>query len=72
MAERSDAPLADDSGGTPNDMPTGMPQGGEEAEAQPLGTDRDTEQDADGEGDTPRGGDAQPGIPTEGEPPASG
>ena len=32
MAERSDAPLADDSGATPNDMPTGMPQGGDEIE----------------------------------------
>ena len=71
MAERSDAPLADDSGGTPNDMPTGMPQGGDEAEAAPLGTEDDTES-PDGEGETPRGDEAQPGIPTEGEPPVSG
>jgi len=69
MAERSDAPLADDSGATPNDMPTGMPQGGDEIEGEPLGA---PETDPDGEGDTPRGEDAQPGIPSEGEPPASG
>ena len=73
MPERSDAPLADEPqpGAVPNDMPTGMPQGGEEAEAAPLGTDTETDESPDGEGGTPRGGDAQPGIPTEGEPPAA-
>ena len=72
MANRSDAPLADDSGGVPNDMPTGMPEGGDDAEAQPLGAPGEDAQEADGEGETPRGGDAQPGIPSDGEPPVSG
>ena len=68
MAERSDAPLADEPqpGATPNDMPTGMPQGADEED--PLGT---PEESPEGEGETPRGSDAQPGIPTEGEPPAA-
>lgn len=69
MAERSDAPLADDSGGVPNDMPTGMPAGADEAD--PLGAP-DTGEKPEGEGDTPRGAEEQPGIPTEGEPPVSG
>ena len=69
MAERSDMPLADDSGATPNDMPTGMPEGGDEIESDPLGS---PESDPDGEGGTERGEQAQPGIPSEGEPPASG
>lgn len=56
MAERSDA----------DDVPTGMPQGADEEE--PLGT---PEESPDGEGAVPRGSDAQPGIPTEGEPPAA-
>ena len=56
MAERSDA----------DDVPTGMPQGADEED--PLGT---PEESPDGEGETPRGSDAQPGIPTEGDPPAA-
>ena len=71
MAERSDAPLADEPqpGAAPNDMPTGMPEGADEIEDDPMGA---PESDPEGEGDTDRGDDAQPGIPTEGEPPASG
>ena len=63
MAERSDAPLADDSG---SGGPSGLPDGVEETE--PLGGD---EADPEGEGDTPRGEDAQPGI-QRGEPDVSG
>lgn len=70
--ERTDAPLANDSGGgaPPNDDPgaiSGLPEGVEESE--PLGGDKDG--DADGEGDKPRGEDAQPGI-NRGEPDVSG
>ena len=77
MAERSDAPLADDSGAgaPPNDdpgaltgadAPSGLPDDVEEHE--PLGAD---DADPEGEGDTPRGEDAQPGI-NRGEPDVSG
>jgi hypothetical protein len=75
MAERSDAPLANDSGAgsPPNDdpgalegAPSGLPEGIEESE--PLGT---SDEDPEGEGDTPRGEDAQPGI-QRGEPDVSG
>ena len=71
MAERSDAPLADEPqpGAVPNDMPSGLPEGAEEPE--PMGAPGSTAEDADGEGDTPRGEDAQPGI-NEGEPNISG
>ena len=48
-----------------DEAPSGLP-GTEEAE--PLGV---PEAHPEGEGDTPRGDDAMPGIPTEGEPPAS-
>jgi hypothetical protein len=66
MAERSDAPLANESGAgaPPNDdpgalsgAPSGLPEDAEEHK--PLGVD---EPDPDGEGDTPRGEDAPPGI----------
>lgn len=82
MAERDDAPLANDSGGgvPPNDSPTaplgpedenaapsGLPEG--EEDTTPLGTDE--EPSPEGEGDTPRGADAQPGI-QRGEPDVSG
>ena len=78
MAERSDAPLANDSnaGAPPNDdpgalgdadAPSGLPEGVEESE--PLGGI--DEADPEGEGDTPRGEDAQPGI-QRGEPDVSG
>jgi hypothetical protein len=75
MAERSDAPLANESGGgtPPNDdpaalgnAPSGLPEGAEEHE--PLGAD---ESNPDGEGDTPRGEEAQPGLNRE-EPDVSG
>ena len=77
MAERSDAPLANDSGGgaPPNDdpaalggdgAPSGLPE--EVEEDTPLGPD---DADPEGEGDTPRGEDAQPGI-NRGEPDVSG
>ena len=49
-----------------SDAPTGLPDDADEAE--PLGVPAS---DPEGEGDTPRGEDAQPGIPTEGEPPAA-
>jgi hypothetical protein len=77
MAERSDAPLANESGAgaPPNDDPTaltggdapsGLPEGAEENE--PLGPG---EANPDGEGETPRGENAQPGI-NRGEPDVSG
>ena len=75
MAERSNAPLANESGaGTPpNDdpaalegAPSGLPEDAQEHE--PLGPD---EADPDGEGDAPRGEDAQPGL-NRGEPDVSG
>ena len=66
MAERSDAPLADESqpGAMPDDMPSGLPEGGDEPD--PMGAPGSA--DPDGEGDTPRGEDAQPGIPQGDEP----
>ena len=67
MAERSDAPLADEPqpGAIPNDTPpSGLPEGADEPD--PLGTPGDA--DPDGEGGTPRGEDAQPGFPGEDEP----
>ena len=71
MPERSDAPLAAEPqpGAVPDDMPaapSGRPDGADEAD--PLGV---PDADPEGEGGTPRGEDAQPGIPTEGEPPAA-
>lgn len=51
---------------TDRDAPSGLPAGADEAT--PLGTD---EESPEGEGDTPRGEDHMPGIPTEGEPPAA-
>ena len=67
MAERDDAPLADEPqpGAAPNDMPTGMPAGSDEVEPEPLGPGDDD--DNDGEG-----ADAMPGIPQEGDDPYSG
>ena len=65
MAERDDAPLADEPqpGAVPNDMPRGMPAGSEDAEPEPLGPeDEDAPED---------GADAMPGIPTEGDDPYS-
>jgi hypothetical protein len=47
---------------------TGLPDE-DSPEPSPLGP---TEARPDGEGDTPRGDDAMPGIPTEGEPPSGG
>ena len=66
MAERDDAPLADEPqpGAAPNDMPTGMPAGNDEAEPEPLGPEDDGDQDGEG-------ADAMPGIPTEGDDPYS-
>jgi hypothetical protein len=77
MAERSDAPLANDSGAgaPPNDdaealtgggAPSGLPE--EAEEDTPMGA---PDADPEGEGDTPRGEDAQPGI-ARGEPDVSG
>jgi len=54
------------SGEPATQAPSGLP---EEASDQPLGV---PEADPDGEGQTPRGADAMPGIPTEGEPPSGG
>ena len=70
MPERSDAPLADEPqpGAIPDDMPSGLPEGVEESE--PLGGDKDAAP-PEGEGETPRGADAQPGI-NKGEPDVSG
>jgi hypothetical protein len=69
MAERSDAPLADESqpGSIPNDTPSGMPEGADEHD--PLGPD---DADPEGEGDTARGEDAQPGFPQGDEPDPAG
>jgi hypothetical protein len=58
MAERSDAPSSDD-----DDIPSGLPEGGDEPS--PMGA---VDGDPDGEGGTPRGQDAQPGIPEKDEP----
>jgi hypothetical protein len=46
-----------------DEAPSGLPDG--QSEDQPLGV---TEAHPDGEGETPRGPAAMPGIPTEGEP----
>jgi hypothetical protein len=69
MAERSDAPLADEPqpGAIPNDVPSGLPEGVEESV--PLGGDKPA--DPEGEGETPRGEQAQPGI-NQDEPDVSG
>ncbi len=66
MEQRDDAPLADEPqpGAAPNDMPTGMPAGGDEAEPEPLGPGDDEEEPEEG-------ADAMPGIPTEGDDPYS-
>ena len=66
MAERDDAPLADEpqAGAVPNDMPSGRPAGSEEAEPEPLGPES-------GEDEPEEGADAMPGIPTEGDDPYS-
>lgn len=52
-----------------DDAPTGLPD--EEPDDVPLGVD-DPDPEPDGEGATPRGDDAMPGIPTEGEPQTDG
>ena len=64
MAERDDAPLADEAqpGSVPNDMPSGMPAGDDQVEPDPLGPG--------GEGES-EGEDAMPGIPNEGDDPYS-
>jgi hypothetical protein len=61
MAERDDAPLADEPqpGSVPNDMPSGMPAGADDPE--PLGPAEEAE--PEGEGDRQRGEGAMPGIP---------
>ncbi len=51
---------------TPDGAPSGLPG---EHEDEPLGV---PEASPEGEGDTPRGAEAMPGIPTEGEPPSGG
>jgi hypothetical protein len=51
-----------------DDAPTGMPEEAPDEET-PLGVE---EAHPEGEGDPPRGEDAMPGIPTEGEPPSGG
>jgi hypothetical protein len=65
MAERDDAPLADEPqpGAAPNDMPSGMPAGEDDPEPEPLGGDPSDEAE--------QGEDAMPGIPTEGDDPYS-
>ena len=65
MAERDDAPLADEPqpGSVPNDMPSGMPAGEDAPEPEPLGPGDDDEPE--------KGEDAMPGIPTEGDDPYS-
>ncbi|HEX2086974.1 MAG TPA: hypothetical protein VHF89_14935 [Solirubrobacteraceae bacterium] len=65
MAERDDAPLADEPqpGAAPNDMPSGMPAGDDAAEPEPLGPGGDEEPD--------EGAESMPGIPTEGDDPYS-
>jgi hypothetical protein len=49
-----------------DDIPTGLPP--DQPEEPPLGVD---EARPEGEGEPERGGDAMPGIPTDGEPPAA-
>ena len=82
MAERSDAPLADESqgGAIPNDTPigetsedpaSGMPAGAEEQDAHPGGVEDAHPESVAGPGgpggDVDRGADAQPGLPSEDE-----
>jgi hypothetical protein len=63
-AERA---MADDER-APDDVPTGLPPG--QPEEPPLGV---PEAQPEGEGDDPpRGPDAMPGIPSDGEPPLAG
>jgi hypothetical protein len=52
----------------PDDAPTGLPDA-DAPESAPLGA---PDARPEGEGDAPRGPDAMPGIPHEGEPPTSG
>ncbi len=65
MADSTDAPLADEPqpGAIPNDVPSGMPEGVDDPN--PMGA---PEANPDGEGDAPRGEDAQPGMPQGDEP----
>jgi hypothetical protein len=52
------------------EAPTGIREGTPpELEETPLGTESEQ---PEGEGDPPRGPDAMPGIPTDGEPPTAG
>jgi len=51
----------------PDDVPTGLPDDAA-PEEEPLGP---PDAAPEGEGDAPRGEDAMPGIPSEGEPPAA-
>jgi hypothetical protein len=52
------------------EAPSGIREGTPpELEVTPLGTESEQ---PEGEGETPRGPDAMPGIPTEGEPPNAG
>jgi hypothetical protein len=52
------------------EAPTGVREGTPpELEDTPLGTEREQ---PEGEGEPPRGPEAMPGIPTEGEPPTAG
>ena len=69
MAERSDAPLADEPqpGAVPNDMPTGLPA--QETESEPMGP---SDAQPEGEGEPQRGEDAMPGIPGGREGPTAG
>ena len=69
MADSTDAPLADEPqpGAIPNDVPSGLPEGVEESA--PMGGDKAP--DPEGEGDTPRGEQAQPGL-NQDEPDVSG
>jgi hypothetical protein len=69
-APREDAPLADPdrTGAAPNDMPTGLPEGADE----PAPAGISEEPDPDGEGATPRGKDAMPGIPDGDDPYSAG
>ena len=59
--------MSDDAEEPEGDAPTGLPT--QSYEALPLGT---TEEDPDGDGESRRGENNMPGIPTGGEPPTSG
>jgi hypothetical protein len=50
-----------------DEAPSGLPD--EASEETPLGP---PDERPEGEGEPPRGGEAMPGIPTEGEPPSDG